>query len=74
MRNQGFQKFVVIFVGIVLLASVGLSIAMQDESMIGTTAAVAVLYAVYLTVYLRKKKERQANQQKNVKSPLIRRS
>ena len=71
MRNPGFQKFVAIFVGIILVFAFTLSIIGSDEQMLGMSFALAGLYAVYLVIFFRREKERKAKESKSSKSPLL---
>lgn len=77
MNSPGFQRFVAVFVGAVLLLAVVAAIVTGSEDMIGTAAAVGAFYAIYLFLFLRKEKERREKQKKTGKktpeSPLLRR-
>ena len=73
MGSSGFQRFVAIFVGALLLFAIFVAIVTGDEGMIGTIIAVAIMYVVYLTVLFRKEKERRSRQAKQADSPLLRR-
>ena len=73
MRSAGFRRFVAVFVGCLLLLAVTLAALTGDDGMIGTAAAVGLLYAVYLVQYVRKEKERGGKKQEKIESPLLRR-
>ena len=72
MRSPGFQRFVAVIVGILLGLAVLFAIVTKDESLILPTALVAVLYAVYLSVFLKREKERRSKRTAEKKSPLLR--
>ena len=77
MRSPGFQRFVAIFVGILLVLDIAFAIYLGDEGLLGSTALLAGAYAIYMVFYLRKEKERRAQGQtgkkKDPESPLLRR-
>ncbi len=72
MRSPGFQRFVAVIVGILLGLAVLFAIVTKDESLILPTALVAVLYAIYLSVFLKREKERRSKRAAEKKSPLLR--
>jgi threonine/homoserine/homoserine lactone efflux protein len=72
MRSPGFQRFVAVIVGILLGLAVLFAIVTKDESLILPTALVAVLYAIYLSVFLKREKERRSKRTAEKKSPLLR--
>ncbi|MBQ1411067.1 MAG: hypothetical protein IIY94_07330 [Oscillospiraceae bacterium] len=55
------------------MLAVTLAALTGDDGMIGTAAAVGLLYAVYLVQYVRKEKERGGKKQEKIESPLLRR-
>lgn len=73
MRGAGFQRFVAVLVGCMVVLSAVMSVVTGDESLIGSTMAVGGFYAVYMVIFLRKEKERRATQSKKPASPLLRR-
>lgn len=77
MRSSGYQRFVAVFVGVLLALAVVMAAVTGDEGMIGTAAAVGGFYAVYMVLYLRKEKARREQQEKTGNkppdSPLLRR-
>lgn len=73
MRNAGFQRFVAIFVGVMLAFGVTAAIITHDDGMIGTAIAVGGLYLVYLVLFFKKEKERREERPKEKVSPLLRR-
>ena len=72
MKNQGFRRFVAVFVGILLAFAAVAAVVTKDEAMIGTGLVVAALYAVYMVQFVRKEKELREQSPKQKKSPLIR--
>ena len=72
MRSPGFQRFVAVIVGILLGLAVLFAIVTKDESLILPTALVAVLYAIYLSVFLKREKERRSTRTAEKKPPLLR--
>lgn len=72
MRGAGFQRFVAIFVGVLLGSAVIFAVVMKDESLILTAALVAVLYAIYLSVFFKREKERRSKSAAEKRSPLLR--
>ena len=72
MRSPGFQRFVAVIVGILLGLAVLFAIVTKDESLILPTALVAVLYAIYLSVFLKREKERRSKRTAEKKPPLLR--
>ena len=72
MRSPGFQRFVAVIVGILLGLAGLFAIVTKDESLILPTALVAVLYAIYLSVFLKREKERRSKRTAEKKSPLLR--
>jgi membrane associated rhomboid family serine protease len=73
MRSPGYQRFVAVFVGVLLVLAAVMAAVTGDESMIGTTVAVGGFYAVYMVLFLRKEKERRKQKSKKADSPLLRR-
>ena len=73
MRSPGYQRFVAVFVGVLLVLAAVMAAVTGDESMIGTTVAVGGFYAVYMILFLRKEKERRKQKSKKADSPLLRR-
>ena len=72
MRSPGFQRFVAVFVGILVVLGLILSLTTQEESLLGTVLATAALYAVYLVIFFRREKQRKSSAPQSKKSPLIR--
>lgn len=77
MRSPGFQRFVAIFVGILLVLDAAFAIPTGNETMIASVIALAGVYGIYLVVFFRKEKERRAKSggkdRKKPESPLLRR-
>ena len=73
MRSLAFQRYVAIFVGILLALAAVAAFVTKDESTVGLALAALALYGIYLSVYLRKKKEMQEKNPKQKESPLLRR-
>ena len=73
MRSLAFQRYVAIFVGILLALAAVAAFVTKDESTVGLALAALALYGIYLSVYLRKKKEMQEKNPKKKESPLLRR-
>ena len=77
MRSPGFQRFVAIFVGILLVLDIALAIYLGDEGLLSSAALLAGVYAIYMFIFLRKEKERKSqgktDRKKDPDSPLLRR-
>ena len=73
MRNLSFQRYVAIFVGVLLALAAVAAVVTQDESTVGLTLAALALYGISLSIYLRRKKEMQEKKPKQKESPLLRR-
>lgn len=77
MRSPGFQRFVAIFVGILLVLDAVFAISMGDEGLLRSMALLAGVYTIYMFFFIRKEKERRAQnkigKQKAPESPLLRR-
>ena len=73
MQSLVFQRFIAIFVGVLLVFAAIAGIITKDEGMIGMGLAVAALYALYLRVYFRRKKEMKGKNPNEKESPLLRR-
>ena len=74
MRSRGFQIFVVIFCGVILLLGLVLSFTVNDSSMHTMLIVFGVLYVIYLSLFLAKEKERRSKGgAKKQESPLLKR-
>ncbi len=77
MRSPGFQRFVAIFVGILLVLDAVFAILLGDEGLLAPLLLLAGFYAIYMVFFLRKEKERKAQgktgKKKDPDSPLLRR-
>lgn len=73
MRNRGFQWFVVIAGGILLILNVYLVIKQRDDGSARILPLYAALYVIYLIMFIRMehKRRKEGGADKQVKSPLI---
>ena len=72
MRSLKFQRFVVIFVGILLALDAVFLLPTGDEPTIAAFFALLLLYIFYLVVFLRRRKEEKEKHPEAKKSPLSR--
>lgn len=73
MRNRGFQWFVVIAGGILLILNVYLVIKQRDDGSARILPIYAAIYVIYLIMFIRMehKRRKEGGADKQVKSPLI---
>lgn len=73
MKNRGFQWFVVIAGGILLILNVYLVIKQRDDGSARILPIYAALYVIYLIMFIRMehKRRKEGGAVKQVKSPLI---
>ena len=73
MKNRGFQWFVVIVGGILLILNVYLVIKQRDDGSARILPLYAALYVIYLVMFIRMehKRKKEGGADKQVKSPLI---
>jgi uncharacterized membrane protein YfcA len=74
MNNRGFQLFVLIFGGIILVVGAFCAFMIDDSSTQSMMIGFAVLYIIYVVLFIRKEKQRRkAEKSDKTKSPLMRR-
>jgi uncharacterized membrane protein YfcA len=74
MNNRGFQLFVLIFGGIILVVGAFCAFMIDDSSTQSMMIGFAVLYIIYVVLFIRKEKQRRkAEKNDKTKSPLMRR-
>ncbi len=71
MRHSGFQKFVAVFVGVMLTLTAVLALTIQNEELLGSALGLGTLYAVYLLLFFRKQKENRKTRKDDPPSPLL---
>ena len=73
MRNRGFQWFVVIAGGILLILNTFLVIKLKDDGSARILPLYAALYVIYLIMFIRMehKRKKEGGADKQVKSPLM---
>ncbi|MBQ6281153.1 MAG: hypothetical protein IJK69_03730 [Oscillospiraceae bacterium] len=73
MKNRGFQWFVVIAGGILLILNVYLVIKQRDDGSARILPIYAALYVIYLIMFIRMehKRRKEGGADKQVKSPLM---
>jgi drug/metabolite transporter superfamily protein YnfA len=73
MRNRGFQWFVVIAGGILLILNTILVVKLKDEGSARILPLYAAIYVIYLIMFIRMehKRRKEGGADKQVKSPLI---
>lgn len=73
MRNRGFQWFVVIAGGILLILNTFLVVKLKDDGSARILPLYAALYVIYLIMFIRleHKRRKEGGADKQVKSPLI---
>lgn len=73
MRNRGFQWFVVIAGGILLILNTFLAVKLKDDGSARILPLYAALYVIYLIMFIRMehKRRKESGADKQVKSPLI---
>ena len=73
MKNRGFQWFVVIAGGILLILNVYLVIKQRDDGSARILPIYAALYVIYLVMFIRleQKRRKEGGADKPVKSPLM---
>ena len=73
MRNRGFQWFVVIAGGILLILNVYLVVKQRDDGSARILPIYAALYVIYLVMFIRleHKRRKEGGADKQAKSPLI---
>lgn len=73
MKNRGFQWFVVIAGGILLILNVYLVIKQRDDGSARILPIYAALYVIYLVMFIRleHKRRKEGGADKQVKSPLM---
>ena len=73
MRSPGFRRFVVIFVGVMVAIGWIMVIVTGEESLLGSVLVLTALFAIYLAVLVKKRREEPEPKQQKVDSPLLRR-
>lgn len=73
MRNRGFQWFVVIAGGILLILNVYLVVKQRDDGSARILPFYAAIYVIYLIMFIRleHKRRKEGGADKQVKSPLM---
>lgn len=73
MKNRGFQWFVVIAGGILLILNVYLVVKQRDDGSARILPIYAALYVIYLIMFIRMehKRRKEGGADKQVKSPLM---
>lgn len=73
MRNRGFQWFVVIAGGILLILNAFLVVKLKDDGSARILPLYAALYVIYLIMFIRMehKRRKEGGADKQVKSPLM---
>lgn len=73
MRNRGFQWFVVIAGGILLILNTFLAVKLKDDGSARILPLYAALYVIYLIMFIRMehKRRKEGGADKQVKSPLM---
>lgn len=73
MRNRGFQWFVVIAGGILLILNTILVFKLKDDGSARILLLYAAIYVIYLIMFIRleHKRRKEGGADKQVKSPLI---
>lgn len=73
MKNRGFQWFVVIAGGILLILNVYLVVKQRDDGSARILPIYAALYVIYLVMFIRleHKRRKEGGADKQVKSPLM---
>ena len=73
MRNRGFQWFVVIAGGILLILNTFLVFKLKDDGSARILPLYAALYVIYLIMFIRMehKRRKEGGADKQVKSPLM---
>lgn len=73
MRNRGFQWFVVIAGGILLILNTFLAVKLKDDGSARILLLYAAIYVIYLIMFIRMehKRRKEGGADKQVKSPLI---
>lgn len=73
MRNRGFQWFVVIAGGILLILNTFLVVKLKDDGSARILPLYAAIYVIYLIMFIRMehKRRKEGGANKQVKSPLI---
>lgn len=73
MRNRGFQWFVVIAGGILLILNTFLAVKLKDDGSARILPLYAALYVIYLIMFIRMehKRRKEGGADKQAKSPLI---
>lgn len=73
MRNRGFQWFVVIAGGILLILNTILVFKLKDDGSARILLLYAAIYVIYLIMFIRMehKRRKEGGADKQVKSPLI---
>ena len=73
MRNRGFQWFVVIAGGILLILNTFLVVKLKDDGSARILPLYAALYVIYLIMFIRMehKRRKEGGADKQAKSPLM---
>jgi drug/metabolite transporter superfamily protein YnfA len=73
MRNRGFQWFVVIAGGILLILNTFLVVKLKDDGSARILPLYAAIYVIYLIMFIRMehKRRKEGGADKQVKSPLM---
>ncbi len=73
MRNRGFQWFVVIAGGILLILNTFLAVKLKDDGSARILPLYAALYVIYLIMFIRMehKRRKEGGADKQAKSPLM---
>ena len=73
MKNRGFQWFVVIAGGILLILNAFLVVKLKDDGSARILPLYAALYVIYLIMFIRMehKRRKEGGADKQVKSPLM---
>lgn len=73
MKNRGFQWFVVIAGGILLILNLYLVLWQKDEGSAGFLLIFTAVYVIYLVMFIRleRKRKKDGGAEKQVKSPLM---
>jgi Ca2+/Na+ antiporter len=73
MRSPGFRRFVAVFVGVMVAIGWIMVIVTGEESLFGSVLVLTALFAIYLAVLVKKRREEPEPKQQKVDSPLLRR-
>ena len=73
MRSPGFRRFVAVFVGLMVAIGWIMVIVTGEESLFGSVLVLTALFAIYLAVLVKKRREEPEPKQQKVDSPLLRR-